>query len=207
MATVVGVADDAGGNDGQLRIFVGFGSLQNSQAPLIMRAAGKAVPQANIVGAVLRDIPGLSATNARLRTSVNRVILQVRRYLSLGFTLFAIIGLVLASIGTYGVVAYSVVRRTHEIGVRMALGADRRAVVAMILEQGLRLTLIGLALGLLLALAAARLIDGLVEDMTSNYPIAIAAIILLVGAVSIVASAIPGWRAGRLNPVDCLRAE
>ena len=159
------------------------------------------------VVAALRPVEGITATTlarAGGATAGNR---NPRHYLSIGFTMFAVVALILAAVGTYGVVAYSVLRRTHEIGVRMALGAERRRVTWMIVEQGLKVSLIGVIGGLFLSFVATKVVGGFIQDVNMDYPLAIAGVILFVSLVSLVASAIPGYRAGRLNPVDALRAD
>jgi ABC-type antimicrobial peptide transport system permease subunit len=127
--------------------------------------------------------------------------------LGLGFAIFAIAGLVIAIVGIYGVVAYSVIRRTHEIGVRLALGADGGRVSRMVIEQGLKITLTGVSIGVVLAVAALRLMGSRIEQLEIGYGSAIGAVIALVSVLSFIASAIPAIRAARLNPVDALRAE
>jgi ABC-type antimicrobial peptide transport system permease subunit len=125
----------------------------------------------------------------------------------LGFTMFAIVGMALAAIGTYGVVAYSVARRTHEIGVRMALGAQQTKVTWMIVEQGLKITTAGIIFGLMLSYAATRVLSSYLMAVKTDFSIAMASVVILVLCISIVACWIPGARAGRLNPVEALRSE
>jgi predicted permease len=119
--------------------------------------------------------------------------------------MFALIGLVLAATGIYGVVAYRTQMRTHEIGVRMALGASRIDVLRLVLLQGLWLTGIGLALGLGFALGLTRFIARLLYGIGANDPVTVISVVMLLGTISLVACYFPARRAMRLNPVAAIR--
>ena len=120
---------------------------------------------------------------------------------------FALIALLLSAVGLYGVVAYAVSRRTHEIGVRVALGADRHAVQRLILGGGLRLTVLGLILGLGAAVASTRLLAGLLYGVSAVDPVSFAAIALLVLTIASLASWVPTRRATRIDPMEALRVD
>src|SRR6201985_1322660 len=119
--------------------------------------------------------------------------------------LFALIGLVLAATGIYGVVAYRTQMRTHEIGVRMALGASRVDVLRLVLLQGLWLTGIGLALGLAFALGLTRFIARLLYGIGANDPVTVVSVVMLLGTMSLLACYLPAHRAMRRNPVTAIR--
>src|SRR5579885_3229862 len=119
--------------------------------------------------------------------------------------MFALIGLVLAVTGIYGVVAYRTQLRTHEIGLRVALGALRRDVLRLVLSQGVWLTGVGLALGLAFALALTRLIARLLYGIGANDPVTVASVVTLLGAMSLLACYLPARRAMRRNPVSAIR--
>jgi predicted permease len=119
--------------------------------------------------------------------------------------MFALIGLVLAVTGIYGVVAYRTQLRTHEIGVRMALGASRADVLRLVLLQGLWLTGIGMAVGLAFALGLTRLIVRLLYGIGANDPATVASVVMLLGTMSLVACYFPAHRAIRRNPVSAIR--
>jgi ABC-type antimicrobial peptide transport system permease subunit len=119
--------------------------------------------------------------------------------------MFALIGLVLAITGIYGVVAYRTQMRTHEIGVRMALGASRVDVLRLVLTQGLWLTGIGLAVGLAFALGLTRLIARLLYGIGANDPLTMASVVMLLGTMSLLACYFPAHRAMRRNPVTAIR--
>jgi predicted permease len=119
--------------------------------------------------------------------------------------MFALIGLILAVTGIYGVVAYRTQMRTHEIGIRMALGASRVDVLRLVLVQGLWLTGIGLALGLAFALGLTRMIVRLLYGIGANDPVTVVSVVMLLGAMSLLACYLPAHRAMRRNPVTAIR--
>lgn len=122
-------------------------------------------------------------------------------------TLFGVLGLVLAAVGLYGVLAYMVERRTGEIGVRMALGANRGRVVAMVLGGAFRQVSIGLALGLPAAIGAGKLMSGQLFGVQPWDPVMLALATLLLGLAALVASVIPAWRAAGIEPMVAIRIE
>lgn len=130
-----------------------------------------------------------------------------RRFNLLLLGTFALVALVLAVLGVYGVVAYAVAERTHEIGIRLALGADRERVVRMIVFDGMLSVLGGLAMGLLAAVAATRLLAGLLYDVHPADPPTFALITLVSGAVAFIACVVPALKVAGVDPVIALRAE
>jgi putative ABC transport system permease protein len=123
------------------------------------------------------------------------------------FSVFAVVALVLASIGLYGVVAHGVTERTHEIGVRMALGADRRHVIALVVRQGLSMALLGTAVGVAAALALSRTIQSLLFGVAPTDPTTFAAVIAMLLGVAAIACYVPAWRATHVDPTQALRTE
>jgi putative ABC transport system permease protein len=130
-----------------------------------------------------------------------------QRMSMLVFVVFAVVALTLASIGLYGVVAHGVTERTHEIGVRMALGAEARHVLGLVVRQGLSMALIGMAIGVAASLALSRWIEGLLFGVTANDPVTMAGVVATLLAVALVACYVPAWRATRVDPTTALRAE
>jgi putative ABC transport system permease protein len=120
---------------------------------------------------------------------------------------FAALALILALIGIYGVMSYGVAQRTQEMGIRMALGAQRSHVMRMILTRGMRLTLIGLAVGTAGALALGRYLESLLFEVKPADPTTLLAVEALLISVAVAACYVPAWRASRVDPLDSLRYE
>lgn len=120
---------------------------------------------------------------------------------------FAAVALLIAAIGVYGVLAYSVSQRTHEIGLRMALGADRRQVVRLVVREGMVVGAAGVVVGLLAAVGGAGLLASLLFDVQARDPMTFAVAGISLGVVALLACAAPAWRAARVDPVVALRAE
>jgi putative ABC transport system permease protein len=120
---------------------------------------------------------------------------------------FALLALLLTAIGIYGLLAFSVARRTSELGTRIALGASRGRVMLLVVRQGLALTAIGLVLGLACAWWLGRTMAALLFGVSATDPVSFAAVSVLLLAVSIVASGLPARRAARVDPLVALRTE
>ena len=122
-------------------------------------------------------------------------------------SLFAAVALLLAAVGLYGVLAYAVTQRQREIGVRLALGAQRRTVLSLVIGQGMRLALVGVIIGVLCALALTRVLQSLLYGVTPSDPLTFAAVSLLLIATALLACWLPARRAANLNPMVALRYE
>jgi ABC-type antimicrobial peptide transport system permease subunit len=123
------------------------------------------------------------------------------------FEAFGLAALILAAAGLYGVLAGSVVERRREIGVRSALGASRQAIMGLVLRQGLRLTVTGVIIGIGVAMLATRMLATLLFGISHVDPATYVGVVVLLVATSVVASALPAWRAARVDPVTALRSE
>jgi predicted permease len=158
----------------------------------------------NIVSGLDKDLPlyAVRTMEQLLDTSIAQ-----QRMSMVVFVVFAAVALVLASIGLYGVVAHGVTERRHEIGVRMALGADRRHVLALVVRQGLSMALVGTAIGVAGALALSRTVQDLLFGVTPTDPLTFAAVVAVLLSVATVACYVPAWRATRVDPTQALRAE
>ena len=177
-------------------------------ASLLVRAAGD-------VSIVRKDVQRAIWSVAKaqpvakfksVEQALGDVLAEPRLYTSL-LGGFAGLALVLAAIGIYGVMAYSVTQRTHEIGIRMALGAQPRDILKLVVGQGLQLTLIGVAIGLGAALLVTQVMQGLLYGVSPTDPVTFLSIALLLIGVALVASYVPARRAMKVEPVIALRNE
>jgi putative ABC transport system permease protein len=142
----------------------------------------------------------------RLDAVVSRSIIEPRIY-TLLLGAFAALSVVLAGIGLYGLIAYGVTQRTHELGVRVALGASATEIIRLVIAQGMRLALAGAALGLAAAVATTRLLVGLVRGVKPNDPLTFGAVTAVLLGAALLAAYLPARRASRVDPMTALRAE
>ena len=123
------------------------------------------------------------------------------------FTLFGVLALIVAGLGIYSTVSYAVSQRTHEFGVRVALGARAVDVLRQVLAEGLRTVAIGVVIGILMALAAGRLVESLLYGITASDPSAMAIVAVVLLVIAALAALMPAWRAAKADPVAALRAD
>jgi ABC-type antimicrobial peptide transport system permease subunit len=167
------------------------------------------LPPGALAGSVMRTLreigPAQSASEfTPIQGLVDRAT-SPRRFFVLLVGIFAGLGLLLASLGIYGVISYSITRRTQEIGIRMALGATAARVQLEVIGKTLRLTLIGIGLGVIASFAIARLIASLLFNTAPTDPATFAAMVVILGLVALLAGYIPARRASRINPIQALR--
>ena len=175
---------------------------------LIVRTAGDPVSLAPSVRNVIRQLdPNLPVADVRPMTDVVGAALSTPRFTSALLSMFALLALTLSAVGIYGVLSYVVTRRTREIGIRVAIGADRARVLRMVLSNGLTLALIGLGLGLVVSLPVARVMRGLLHGVTPADPLTFVAVAVALAAVALTACMVPALRATRVDPVIALKSE
>jgi ABC-type antimicrobial peptide transport system permease subunit len=137
---------------------------------------------------------------------VSSSIVEPRLYATL-LGAFALLALVLACVGLYGLIAYSVSQRRHEFGVRVALGAAQSTIVRLVVGEGLHLAAAGVGIGLVVAIAASRLLVGLVVGVEPQDPVTFASVTLVLVAATLLATYIPARRAAAVDPIEALRDE
>jgi predicted permease len=181
--------------------------IRRSGAVYEVRASGSLAQAASALRATLKPmLPGMPLEVHTFTTQVEQMLVQERLMAILAAS-FGVLGLVLAVIGLYGLQAYTVARRTSEIGVRMALGADRRRVIAMVMKEAGTLLLIGIAVGTISALALTRITQSLLFGLTARDPGTFIAAGLALVVVAAIGSFLPARRASRVDPMVALRCE
>jgi putative ABC transport system permease protein len=175
---------------------------------VIVRTSGNPSSQTASVRNVVRQLdPNLPVADVRPMTEVVGAAMATPRFTSALLSMFALLALTLSAVGIYGVLSYVVTRRTREIGIRVAIGADRSRVLRMVLTNGLTLALTGLGIGLVVSLPVARLMRGLLHGVTPGDPLTFVAVAIALSTVALAASLVPALRATRVDPVIALKSE
>lgn len=183
-------------------------SNPHSRFELAVRAAGDAGSVLTAVQGALRKLdPGLLIDNAQTMAERIDETVAPRRLNLLLFELFAGLALLLAAVGLYGVVAYSAGQRSHEFGIRIALGAQGGDVLRLVIGQGLKLALVGTAIGIAVTLSVTRLMAGPLFGVQPTDPPTLFAVAALLIAVALLACWNPAYRATRIAPLEALRME
>ncbi len=214
---IVGVVEDArfanAGEKARPMLFFSAYQLQSASIfayvnEIEVRTAGN---PASIGDEVRRAIQGIDSslpiTQVTTLTSRVKNSLGQQRAVSALTGLFGILGLLLACVGLYGIMAYNVARKTHEIGIRMALGAERSDILKMVVGQGFRLAMVGVIIGIAGALALTRFLASLLYGVTPTDPLTFIAVSLILIAVALLACYVPARRAARVDPMVALRYE
>jgi putative ABC transport system permease protein len=187
--------------------------LPHSQFPFVsltMTIRGETDPL-NLIGPVRNEVSALdkdlAITDVKMLDQYLIDSVAQPRFNTLLLSIFASIALVLTAVGLYGVIAYSVTQRTHEIGIRVALGAQTGDVLWLVISRGMKLALIGLALGLVGAVALTRLMEKLLFDVSPTDPPTLLVVTLLLTNISLLACWLPAQRVARVDPMIALRYE
>jgi predicted permease len=210
-AEIVGIVGDvryvAVHEEPKLDIYVPYAQYPND----VMLHVRTDTDPASLAAAVRREVlaldPDLPVFDVRTLTERSADATARTRVSALLLGVFASLALVLAALGIYGVIAYSVAQRTHEMGLRMALGARRGDVVRLVVRQGMTLVLVGIAAGLAGAFGLTRLLASMLYGVRATDPATFAVIALLLTAVAFLASWLPARRATRVDPSSALRSE
>jgi len=210
--TIVGVVGDVKyrglNSDAQPTLYTPFAQTPFLWLYVMVRTTGQQPALAGSIRSVVSSVdPALSAASVRPMTDVVAGTVAEPRFNMLLVAAFAVLAIVLAAIGIYGVISYSTAQRTHEIGVRMALGAARRDVLSLVLGEGVLIATAGVAVGLAGSAAVTRLMQNQLVGITARDPIAFAGGGVLLLVVAVIASWVPAWRATRVDPVVALRTE
>ena len=210
--TIVGVVGDIkySGLEGDMQptIYTPFEQTPFPWLYVLVRTAGAAGAVRRSIGGIVRSVhPSMSAANLRPMTDVVSANVSERRFNMLMVSGFAVLALTLAAIGIYGVIAYSVSQRTHEIGLRMALGARWFDVLSMIVREGVLTAGLGVAAGLAAAAAGSRLMRALLVDVAPRDPITFAGAGVVLLVIAVAASYLPARRATSVDPMVALRQE
>jgi putative ABC transport system permease protein len=189
-------------------MYVSIDQLAPPDMTVVLRSSGNPAQ----LSAALRDTVSSLDPNQAISTirSMDDVVsgsVAQPRFASQILGLFAVLALLLAAVGLYGLIAYTVTQRTHEIGIRMALGAEPRDVLKLVIGQGLKLALAGAAIGIVGALALTRLMQGLLFQVSPTDPVTFIGVTVLLTVVALAASYIPARRAMRVDPMIALRYE
>ena len=212
--TVVGVAGDATesvkSRDPRFLIYLpANGDWHASTSVLLVRSSGD--DPGRLVGPIRKAMQS-TAPNfpyADVQTFEELLAPQIRPW-SVGATLFAVFGvlaLAIAAVGLYSAISYGVTQRRHEFGVRMALGAEVRDVIDLVMRQGIRAAAVGVVIGSLAAYLAGRLVAGLLFQTSPGNPVVFTVVGVIVLVVAAAATVVPAWRASRVHPVTALRAD
>jgi putative ABC transport system permease protein len=158
----------------------------------------------NEMHALNKDVPLFSVQTMSERIGSQ---LAADRMIAVLLSVFGASALLLAAIGIYGVIGYAVAQRTHEIGIRIALGADQRDILRLIVGQGMVLIVIGAGIGLALALAATRLLKSLLFEVSATDPLTFVSVVIVLVGVGLLACYLPARRAMKVDPLVALRYE
>jgi putative ABC transport system permease protein len=188
--------------------YIPYGQLQFGSVTIVARSSkdpeGLAKPIASVVQSLDKDLPAYAPKTIEQYLDGT---IAVPRFNTFLLAIFAALAMILTAVGLYGVISYSVAQRTHEIGIRMALGAQPSDMMRLVVGQGIRLALFGVGLGLVAAFGLTRLLSSLLFGVSATDPLSFAIVVAMLFAVVLLACYIPARRAMRVDPMVALRYE
>jgi predicted permease len=211
---IVGVVADVRGNEADLgsdplpTVYAAFDQYPKGSVAIVARSSADPANLATPIRSIVRDIDSdlpvyaVQTLDQMVSGSLGR-----QRFYSTLIAIFAGVALVLAAVGLYGVIAYAVSQRTHELGVRVALGATGDRITRMVIGEGLALTAAGIVLGLIGAFTMGRLVSSLLFGVTPRDPLTLATVVATLAAIATLASWLPARRAARVDPLIAMRGE
>jgi ABC-type antimicrobial peptide transport system permease subunit len=195
-------------NDVPAIVYTSFYQETTGQATFAVRTAGDPRAVATLLRAAVQEIdPAVPVFNLRTQEEQVTLLVATERLFALLTTFFGALALALTCIGLYGLLAHQVTARTREIGIRMALGAQLRAVVGLVLTEGLCLAIIGAVFGLFAAWSLTGFVSRMLFGVPPADPLTLASVAALLLTIAALACGLPARRAARVNPMTALRAE
>jgi putative ABC transport system permease protein len=209
---IVGIVEDTKqvGYDREIKpeIFVPYTQQTWNSMTFAARVQGSSLAFINLVRAAVRDVGrNILVDQFKTMTQWQAESVADRRFVMILITLFASLALCLTIAGVYGVIAYAVGQRIHEIGIRMALGADRGNVITLILKNGVKIALVGVGIGVLAAMLFCRYLKAMLFAITPTDPVTYILVAILLLGVALLACYIPARRAAKIDPMEALRYE
>jgi putative ABC transport system permease protein len=210
--TVVGVVGDVRqyglDREAPMQIYLPVAQFSTTMMNLVVRTSGDPVTMTGAVKKEIQDIDkDLAAFEVATMDQLLTETIALRRFSMTLLIIFAVVAVLLAAIGIYGVISYSISQGTHELGVRIALGATAGDILKLVVKQGMAMTGLGIVIGLVAAYGLTRLLSSLLYDVTATDPATFAVVSALLAGVALAATYIPARRATRIDPMVALRHE
>ena len=194
--------------EGREQIYLPYPQSPSSTMYIVLHTEASPLSLVGAARNAVREIDAnLPVSQIRTAEAILSESVALRRYAMMALLVFALIALLLGSVGLYGVISYMIGQRTHEIGIRMALGAHSRDIFTLVIRQGLLLTLIGVTIGLVASFALSRLLTTLLFGVSAMDPVTFLGIPLLLSTIALLACYIPARRAMKVDPMVALRYE
>jgi putative ABC transport system permease protein len=196
------------GRDKSPGVYVTFDQSPTNDASIVVRAGIDPENLASALGVAIHSVDkDQPLADIRTLEQIKSETVASDRLQTMLLTIFASVALLLAAIGIYGVISYSVTQRTHELGIRAALGASQSGLLGLVIRQGMTVALCGLGLGLVGALVLTRLLGSLLFGISPHDPVTLTAVALVLSSAAFLACYVPARRAARVDPIVALRYE